>query len=124
MATYTTIPSSVAAHGKSMLITSVAAGDRIDIKSILGRSASNVKLIMTDDTDTVTYKLNNLVRVQKFNETRADETVEIWSGSPRYPTYSSTGQLEHEIGDGLRVDSIEIVSVTLSIGTTIEIVVW
>ena len=124
MATYTSIPSSIIPTGKIMLISDVAAGDQIDVRSILGRAARGVKFTVTDEADIMEYKLNSLVHMRKFHETTVDETILVWSGSTRYPTLTATGQIEYVIEDEPRVDSIEIVSLSLSTGTTIEIVVW
>lgn len=124
MATYEIAPTLLPGQMRSMLISNVAQGDQVDIVEILGRPARRLKFIMTATTDTIQFRLNNLARLTKHVENSVDETVKIWSASPRYPTYSETGSLEHVIDDGLLIESFEIVSLTLSIGTTIDVVVW
>jgi hypothetical protein len=124
MATYTKVSRSLSSMQRSALIEDVAVGDQIDIVDVLGRAARGVKLRMTDATDVADYKLNSLVRLPKFNEGSADEQVLVWSASPKYSTYRSEGELEHVTADELLVSSIEIVALTLSSGTTIELVVW
>lgn len=135
MATYSSIPSTLPASQRVAYITNVAAGDQIDIESILGKPATKVQFNMTATTDTIEFKLNNLVRIKKrpsdddaqsgWERVAGFNTeVEVWSGSDRYPTYSSTGSTVLETADGLTISSIEIVSLTLSVGSTISIVAW
>lgn len=124
MATYVKVPRSVPGDQRSAEITDVAAGDRIDLVDVLGRPAQRVKFIMTADTDTAEYKINHLRRLPKHNESSADTTVLVWSGAAGYPVYSFTGVEEILSVEGLEIASIEIISLTLSVGTTIELVVW
>lgn len=123
MATYCKVSKLVPGSERSQLITNVAAGDRIDIIDVLGKPARGLKMITSDGTDTVEYKLNNLSRIRKRNEFNADETVYVWSESDSCPSYTDTG-LVIETQDQLRISSIEIMSLILVVGTTIQIVVW
>lgn len=124
MATYTKVPRNVPSAQRTTLITAVAAGDQIDVEDVLGRPARGVIFEMTDAADTITYKLNNLVRLTSHNETGADPDVNVWSSGGAYSTFSNTGAAQHQTVSDLKVSSIEVVSLTLSTGTTIEIVVW
>ena len=124
MATYAPHSGGTPGTHYTHLITEVAVGDQIDITEILGRSARGIKLLMTAAGDVVEYKLNNLLKLQKHKKFGFDETVLVWSSAPRFSTFSETGALEHTTEDGIRIASIEIVSLMLSVGTEIEIVVW
>lgn len=126
MATFSPFSGGTPAKHYTHRITEVAAGDQIDIEEILGpaRAARGVKFFMTATTDTVEYKLNNLQRLPRHLETTVDETVKIWSSAPHFSVFSDTGALEHTTEDGILVSSIEIVSLTLSVGTEIDLVIW
>ena len=122
MATYSIVPKTVPSSQRSARITAVAALDKIDFTDILGRPARGVKLVTTNVGDIVTYKLNNLLKVQAFNESAAPTEVDIWSSGAGYSSFSATGDTEHIIADELQVASIEIVSL---VGVaTIEIIIW
>jgi len=132
-ATYTKIDG-IPSHQRSSLITNVEVGDIIDMKDVLGRSAKKVQFILTDATDVIEYKLNSLVKVKKtqahtgefhpYNVVNEVETTKIDSGASKFVTYSSTGSETVETADGLTIESIKVVSLTLSTGTTISIVCW
>lgn len=121
-ATYVKVPTSIPSTRRSARITSVVAGDQVDIESILGRPARGVKIITGAGTDTITFKLNNLVHMVKRNEVGCDETIKVWNSGTAYDTFSVTGSTEHVTQDGLLVHSIEIVSLTGP--ANIELVVW
>lgn len=123
MATVKRVSTAIPSRERSFLISDVVAGDKIDILYILGRPARTVKFVMGGPSDTVEYRLNNLLRLRKFNETVADETVEVWSGSDSFPVYSDSGKEAHVSLEPLEISSLEIVNLTLAGGTTIEIVV-
>lgn len=137
MATYTPVPKSVPSAQRSAEITAVAVGDQIDIEAVLGRPARRLQFIMTDTADTIDYTLNSLTRIHK--KRRRDETfsktdqmygiydneiIEIWSGSSGFPSYQSTGSTVLETAEDLRVASIQIDALSLSVGTTITIICW
>lgn len=123
MATYKKLTTAVPSDQRVALITDVAVGDQIDITDVLGRPAKSVRFFLTDAADVLEVKLNNLLRLKKRNESQADETVLIWSDGAHGSTYTYTGSLIAEVIDTLHVSSIEVVGLTLSSGTTIEIVV-
>jgi hypothetical protein len=123
MATVKRVSTAVPSRQRSMLIPDAAVGDKIDVEAILGRPARTVKFFMTDVADVLEFRLNNLLRLRKFNETGADQTVFVWSVSDSFPVYSATDSEIHITEEMLDVSSIEIVGLTLSAGTTIEIVV-
>lgn len=122
MATFERVSQAVPSARRSVKITDVAAGDRIDIEDILGRPARGIKLYTGTDTDVIEFKLNSLIHLPQKIEGQAPTTISVWSGSDSHSTFSTTGGVEHDTKSGLLISSIEIVSLTLSIGTTIEIV--
>jgi hypothetical protein len=137
MATYTPVPKSVPSPQRSAEITAVAAGDQIDLTEILGRPARRLQFIMTDATDTIDYKLNNLIRIHKkrrrdeaFSKTdqRAgiydNDIVEVWSQASGISQYQSTGSTTLETAEGLSISSVQIDALSLSSGTTITIICW
>ncbi len=131
MATYTKVPRNVPSLQRSTIITAVSAGDQIDIESILGRPARQIRFIATDASDVIEYKLNNYISLEQTVKVvgvqyplQSPTPVRIWSGSPAFATFSLTGTTETISDEGLRIASIEIVSLTLNTGTTIEIEVF
>ena len=124
MATATRVSRAVPSSERSQLITNVAVGDRINVLDVLGRRAQGVKFFMTDATDTLGFKLNNRLEILKHNETGADTADVVWSQSDSFPTYTSTGLLIHQVEEEISVSSIEVTTLTLSVGTTISIIVW
>lgn len=118
--------------GRVTKVEAVEAGDIINLKSVLGRSARKIQFIMTDAADVVEYRLNVLesklrardIERGEYGTNVPKEEVLVYNGSTRYPTFSSTGSEVIETADGLQISSIEIVSLTLSVGTEIELIVW
>lgn len=134
MATYTPVSNKIPLDQRAALITAVAAGDRINVVDVLGRPARGVKFVTTDSADEVQYKLNN--RIERINRHTKENQIYneaahafgiagapnvIWSGASS--TFTDTGEVIETV-TGLDVNSIEIVSLTLSTGSTISIVVW
>ena len=137
MATYTPVPKTVPSAQRSAEITAVAAGDQIDMEDVLGRPARRVQFIMTDAADTIDYTLNSLqkIRTQRpVGETFSDadkvwgiyetSVVEIWRTGGRFPSYSGTGSTVIETAEDLKISSIEIDALSLSVGSTITIIAW
>jgi len=124
MASYTPVPGSVFSTHRTALISNVAVGDQVDVKAILGRSARGMKFQMTATTDVIDFKLNNLERMRQHVETGADIDIEVWSSAAHHSIYRGTGKLEHVTQDGIRVDSFEVTTLTLSSGVDIDVVVW
>ena len=135
MATYSSVPSSVPSPQRVALITSVASGDQIDLTDVLGRPARKIQFHMTDPSDSVDYTLNSLrkIRPQRTRDeayTKADQVwgvynkteEQVWSDS--MSSFSSTGDTVLETSDSLQISSIQIDALSLSTGTTIELVVW
>lgn len=125
MATYTKVSKSIPSQQRTAIITAVAAGDKIDLEDVLGRPARKVIFNMTDASDAVQYKVNHLrkLRTQRTSEQAysvtdqvygvfESETIEFWGNDAS--TFSGTGSETLETIDGLRVASIEIVSLTLA----------
>lgn len=136
MASYTRISSSVPLSGRTIRFTDVAAGDRIDIVAALGKAATNLVFHMTDVSDTVSYRINNLTKHKvKVDPTLVPhsfvsesvgvyntEEVEYWSKAASYQLYEDQGDVVTVTG--ISIASIDIDSLSLSTGTTIEIVAW
>jgi hypothetical protein len=134
-ATYIPVPRSVPSSQRTTAITSVAVDDQIDLVDVLGRPARGVQFVLTDGADTITYRLNNLLRIPTDSSyvTEAHptdamrafkrDTTEVWSQSSDFPQFTGEGSTI-EIVEGLRVSSIQIDALTLSVGTTITIIVW
>jgi hypothetical protein len=131
MATFYPVPRNVPSSQRATLITSVSAGDQIDIEPILGRPARQIKFIATDPADEIQYKLNNYIRMYPIQKDRVPAwpaqqvtAVRKWSSDPAFATFTLTGASEFISEDALSIASIEIVALTLSTGTTIEIEVY
>jgi hypothetical protein len=136
MATYTRISSDVPMDGRSLKITDVAEGDQIDIVDALGKGARHMRFYLTDPADTISYRINSRIATSvKEDKTRIElssvhaylgisNKVEIvnWSQASSFPVYEEEG--EAIAIDDILVNSLEIVSLSLSTGTTFEIVVW
>ena len=131
MATFSPIlPGTVLSH-RTTLITAVAAGDQLVISDILGRPAQGVKFITTAIADTVDFRVNNYLSLAPNNNNLVPkwpaqqvESVKVWAVSPEFPVQQATGALELFSVSGLLISSLEIVALSLSVGTTISIIVW
>jgi hypothetical protein len=127
-ATYTKVPLNIPSPQRSMLITNVVAGDKIDIEAILGRPAKSVIITADDATDSISYRLNSL-RHLKVNEfsfeiERVPEIVDVWSSSPVYPVYVGSGSSQYSTISGLQITSIEVTAIVFGGGgSAITIVV-
>jgi hypothetical protein len=133
MATYTKVSNSIPSSQRAALITAVSAGDQIDLRDVLGRKARKVIFNMTDAADTITFKVNHLRRLRSKAEgvpdglsrafqlwgTYGTDEILVWSGTGS--TFTGTGSTQLESAEGLDIDSLEIVSLSLSSGTTITI---
>lgn len=113
-----------------VLIEAVAAGDQLDFETILGRAAERIVMFTTDSGDTVNYRVNSLMRTYGTVGARSTElTLKRWGvldlKETWIPTsiFDSTG-LQIELFEDMPVSSLEIVSLTLSVGATIEIVAY
>lgn len=136
MASYTRISSSVPLSGRTIRFTDVAAGDQIDIAAALGKPATNLVFHMTDAADTVGYRINNLIKHRVKSDPSLvphsfvseslgiynTEEVEYWSKAASYQLYEDEGDVVTVTG--ITIASIDIDSLSLSTGTTIEIVAW
>lgn len=105
------------------LLSGLVVGSRIDFVDLLGRPAMNVFVSTSDPADVVEFRLNSLTRAERFVEDGPNQVVQIWSVGSNYPVMSATGK-DFVIGQGLAVGSIEITSLTLASGTTIEMAVY
>jgi hypothetical protein len=115
-----------------VLISNVGAGDRINFLEVLGRPADKVQVYTTSATDVVEYRVNNLLIARGTSSTYGGSTsyvgrafdqsavVKTWLASD---IFSNTGE-EFELGLQLTVRSMEIVSATLSAGSTFTIICW
>lgn len=121
-ATYSKVPLGVPSLERVNLITAVVTGDKIDMDDVLGRPARGLRIITANTTDTITYRLNSLQKLQRANSASVATEVESWSAAGGFPVFTATGATTYETPQGLQVSSIEIVSVTGP--ASIEIVVW
>ena len=137
MATYVSVAKVMPSSARVISITSVAADDRIDLVDALGRPAKKVQFYMTDAADEIGYTLNSLKKIRTGRQheialsaaeqafgTYGTEVLDVWSGSPTFPSMTSTGATTLETADGIFIHSIQIDSLTLSVGTTITIIAW
>ena len=120
-ATYSSVPKDLPSRQKSVLVTAVEVGDQISFVDILGRPARGVQLRTTDAADVTGLRINNGVRVSQHNESSPPTVSTRWSTS--FPTVTFTG-LTVDLPSGLEVASLEVVSLSLSVGTEIEIFAW
>lgn len=127
MATVNKVPRSVPSAQRTVVITDVAVGDRINIDDVLGRPARGLKMITTSATDSVSYKVNNLIsrhiQTDFGRSTNHVDSTDIWSGDPAFATFTDIGALI-ELVDGVSVSSIEITAMTLATPAVIQLVVW
>ena len=118
MATFTPVNKHLPANQRICRVTSVAAGDRIDVKEILGRSG-RVKFITAATSNVVQFRLNNKLRLHPEDKNGVPKHpvkevagVTVWSAGPEYSTFSLTGATEYLTEDGIAVNSVEIESIT------------
>lgn len=121
MATYTKLTEAVPSSERVVTVSDVAQGDQIDVVEILGRPARLVRFHMSDTTDTLNVRLNSMLRLTKSHESKADETIKVWSSGAHANIFTSSGQIVHETVDNLKVSSIEVTGLILLSGTTISI---
>lgn len=137
MATFTRVSLAIPSAERVTRITGVEAGDQIDLVDILGRPARGLQITTSSANDVVEYRLNNLIK--KYKKPTRDrveftfaekawgvydaEPEETWSKGDSFPLYSSTGEVIETVS-GLKISSIEIESLTLVSGSTVEIVAW
>lgn len=124
MATYSKVPRGIPSHQRVAKITSVAAGDYVDVEEILGRPARGMIIETTSSTDSVSYRLNNYPRVVKPVESGPDEIVNVGPlTSAAYPEFTSVGDVI-ELQDEIDVQSFEITAVALGTGSTVTVTIW
>jgi len=115
-----------------VLITAVAAGDKIYFRDVLGKDADKVQVYAGAATDTVQYRLNSLQLSRGNASTYGGSTSFVARGFAQdqisrnwlaSDIFENVGQ-EFEVGEMLTVSSIEITGLTLASGTTVEIICW
>ncbi len=119
MATYTT-PLKTTKRGERIVeITSVSAGDKLDIVSILGWPANTVQIYTDDAAAQVDYRINNLVKYRSLstlpgvgnaikNAIAGSTETEVWQTTT---TFENTGAAI-QLSPGLSLNSLEIVALT------------
>lgn len=116
---------------RSCQISDVEVGDVIDLVHVLGRPARKVQFILATSTDTVSYRLNNYLKLKKTrsvdtqiygpNNARHEvEVVRITAHSSEFPVYTSEGEII-ETADNLQIESVEITALSTS---PIVMIVW
>lgn len=130
-ATYTKCSRDLPSSQRAAVITNCVAGDKIDLRDVLGRPANHLIFLMTDPGDIVEYKINHLRKLTTVR--RAEDSLsvadQVWGvfGTEKFDlwlaadTFTGTGSSQLETEAGLEIASLEIVSLTLSTGTTITI---
>lgn len=124
MATTLRVSRSIPSSQRSTLITDVAAGDQVDVEEILGRPARGIKFVTGDSADSISYRLNNKLKLYQRDKFDKTDIQEIWSAGESFPVFTSTGNTEHETQEGVSISSFEVTALTLATGTTIEVVAW
>lgn len=110
-------------NGKSLsifTIENVEAGSKIDLLRFFGKPAKKFIVLFGNATSSkyVDVSLNDLQRIKKPEETRADQQVEIWGVSQFQPRISGSGSgaiynSYDNFGD-LIIDSITIGTISNS----------
>lgn len=115
-----------------VLITAVAAGDKIYFRDVLGKDADKVQVYAGAATDTVQYRLNNLQIARSNASTYGGSTSFVARGFAQdqikknwlpSDVFESVGS-EFEVGEMLTIASMEITGLTLASGTTVSIICW
>lgn len=119
---------------RTVTITDIVAGDTIDIKAALGRSATRVKIIPADSTDEISLYINNTIRIKNYYQGNFSERagglesplpVYITSTGAHFPLQTMTGSEQYYTEDSLKVSSIHIDAITFGAGgMSITIVAW
>lgn len=135
-ATYVSVAKVMPSSARIASITGVVVNDRIDLIDVLGKPAKKIQFFMTDPADVIEYTLNSLkkLRTSRAHEitlsqaeqlfgTYGTEIEEVWSGSAKFSSISSTGADVLETVDGISISSIQIDTLTLGTGSTITMVV-
>jgi len=118
MATYPAIDTSIPTGQRAVLIKDIHVSDKINIYSVLMRTARGFKLQTGSELDSISYRINNL----KSPQTLPLPADEIWSQNSS--VFTNTGDTEYVSVEGLELSSIEFTELILASGTTIEMVVW
>lgn len=113
----------IPATERQVTIEDVSATSQIDLVYLLGRSARGVLLKLYDAADEATFRLNSKRRLTRWQETQADTQDTYWSSSA--PSLVSTGSWNSasEV-PGLRIQSIEIASLNLAVGSRLDVIAW
>ncbi len=133
MATFRKVSRHVPSSQRSASITNVTEGDQIDVYEILGRPARGVKIVPFADTDQISIRLNNKLKMPTYYPKsgwgeagqQRPETVVVVSAGEHFPVYEMTGADAYYTEENLHVSFIEIVTITFA-GTSgpVEIEVW
>lgn len=133
MATFRKVSRHVPSSQRSTSITDVVEGDEIDVEAILGRPAQGVKIVPFNESDSISVRLNNRIKIPTFypksgyaeEGQKKPDTVVVVSAGEHFPVYEMTGAEAYYTETGLRVSFIQIVDITFA-GTSgaVEIEVW
>lgn len=118
-------------------ITAIAAGDRIDFRELLGRPARGLQVTLTDTADEMVFLLNHRRSVHGAAANRSDGVTHYSTPTQealarqinRRDIYVSAPEFEfvgeiYESPASLPIEVFEVVSLTLSTGTTVTAVAW
>lgn len=126
MSTYTKPSSSIEPGKRTVIITDIAVGDKLDFVAILGRSAKKIKFTTTDAADVIEFRRDNLVKrrtrrpteealsdVDRIYGVFQTENRDLWVKSDPL----TISGLQPEIND--YTCSLEITDLTLSSGAVV-----
>ena len=125
------IPSPNQDQGSFLSLPDAAAGSQIDVLKHLGRPCKRVLVTFNDNgpgngANTATIKINNMVRIIKKMEERADAVLRGWdSGNYITLSVSQSGSGTFNSGDDLGdlvIHSFELDAFSLPNGGTVDLV--
>lgn len=133
-ATYRKVSRLIPSAERHQTITSVVAGDRVDIKAILGRPAKRLKIVPAASANVIQIRLNNKITIPSYYQTgsfypnsglESPNAVEVVSSGAQHPVYTLTGQSEYFTEENLSISYIDIEAITFTGGgTSITLYCW
>ncbi len=134
MATYSKVSVLTPSGERHQTITAVVAGDEIDVKSILGRTAQGIKIVPHDSSDEISIRLNNKVTIPTYYQGlkgtpeggfQRPTSVSFVSKGSQHPLYTLVDQSEYVLQENLKISFIQVEDITFGAGgTEISIYVW
>ncbi len=131
MATYKKVSRSIPTAQRHQAITEVEAGDEIDIVDVLGRPARGMQIVPEADTDVITLRLNNKIRMTSkyvdegqytFQGIDSPASTTVVSKGEHHPLYTLSGEEQYLTQDGLQISFVQIEDITGN--DTCSLYVW